>query len=123
MDYRLQGARIEAQLCAPQAGGASSPVLGPPCRGVRPTLDPSTHEAAHPSESLQVCDRRTPLRKPLSLITPVLASALLGSTLLAGAAGAAAAVQVSLNSSAKVPPLLQYGAQADPNRIVRVIVQ
>jgi subtilisin family serine protease len=63
------------------------------------------------------------MRRPLSLLTPVLASALLGSTLLTGAASAAAAVQVSLNSSAKVHPLLQYGAQSDPTRIVRVIVQ
>src|SRR5438132_5438645 len=38
-------------------------------------------------------------------------------------ASAAPGVQLSLNPSAKVHPLLQYGAQADPTRVVRVIVQ
>jgi hypothetical protein len=53
----------------------------------------------------------------------VLASALLGATLAPVAVSAAPAGQVSLNSSVKIHPLLQYGAQADPARIVRVIVQ
>jgi serine protease AprX len=63
------------------------------------------------------------LLNPSSLLTRVLATALLGATLVPAVASAAPAVQVSLNSSVKVHPLLQYGAQADPARIVRVIVQ
>jgi serine protease AprX len=63
------------------------------------------------------------LLNPTLLVSRLLATALLGATLIPAAVSAAPAVQVSLNSSVKVHPLLQYGAQAEPDRIVRVIVQ
>src|SRR6266851_6027819 len=59
-----------------------------------------------------------------SLITSAAACILLGAsaaTPIAGASEPAAAV--SLDSTLKIHPLLQYGALADPNRVVHVIVQ
>jgi serine protease AprX len=52
-----------------------------------------------------------------------MAAALLGTTALAPAAGASGAPIVSLDSTKKIHPLLQYGLQADPTKLVRVIVQ
>ena len=69
--------------------------------------------------TVEVPPRRRTLLSPSSLLTRVLAAALLGATLVPAAVSAAPAAQVSLNSSLKVHPLLQYGAQADPARIVR----
>jgi serine protease AprX len=57
------------------------------------------------------------------LMAPVLACLLLGPGLGVQAAAAATPVQVVLDSSLKIHPLLQYGAQTDPTRVVRVIVQ
>jgi len=63
------------------------------------------------------------LRKSTWPLTPLLAAALLGSTLVPGVARATPTLQVSLDSSTKIHPLLQYGEQTDPTRLVRVIVQ
>jgi serine protease AprX len=64
------------------------------------------------------------MRKLRLLLAPVLACTMLGSTLGVPLAGASTAgVQVTLDSSQKIHPLLQYGAQTDPTRVVRVIIQ
>ena len=59
-----------------------------------------------------------------SLITSAAACILIGASTAAPIAGASApAAAVSLDSTLKIHPLLQYGAVVDPNRMVRVIVQ
>ena len=62
------------------------------------------------------------MRKPQVLLATVFACALLAPGVSAPIAGAATSV-VSLDSSLKIHPLLQYGAQTDPTTVVRVIVQ
>jgi serine protease AprX len=57
------------------------------------------------------------------LLGPVAAATLLGSTAGAPVAGASGTPVVSLDSTQKIHPLLQYGQQADPGALVRVIVQ
>lgn len=53
-----------------------------------------------------------------------MACALLASLLGTGSAGAApGTAPPAIDSTVKVHPLLQYGAQAEPNKLVRVIVQ
>src|SRR5437870_10159087 len=65
------------------------------------------------------------LRMLQKFIAPLLASLLLGSSLFAPMALASTAPPpvVSLDSTKKIHPLLQYAAKADPNKVVRVIVQ
>jgi serine protease AprX len=63
------------------------------------------------------------LRKSTWPLTSVLAAGLLTSTLVPGVADATSPPPVSLNSSTRIHPLLQYGLQADPTKLVRVIVQ
>ena len=60
------------------------------------------------------------LRK--SALAPTVACALLASLLGPAAAGAAPS-NPSIDSTLKVHPLLHYGAQTEPNKLVRVIVQ
>lgn len=62
-------------------------------------------------------------RKTSALAAFVAAFALVGSTLAAPVAAASLPADTSLDSSLKIHPLLQYAAQADPTRLVRVIVQ
>ena len=58
------------------------------------------------------------------LFAPLLACGLLAATVLAPTAGAVGApVPFSLNTTAKIHPLLQYGAVVEPTTTVRVIVQ
>lgn len=64
------------------------------------------------------------MRKLRLLLAPFLACTLLVSTL--GAPLAAASTvggQVTLDPTLKIHPLLQFGAQTDPNQVVRVIIQ
>ena len=56
------------------------------------------------------------------LLFPVLAAALLGTT-VGSPATVSAAANVSLTPYLKMHPLLQYGMQAEPLKLVRVIVQ
>jgi serine protease AprX len=64
------------------------------------------------------------MRKLRLLLAPVLACTLLVSTLGAPlAAASTVGAQVTLDPSLKIHPLLQFGAQTDPNRVVRVIIQ
>jgi serine protease AprX len=65
------------------------------------------------------------MRKFRSLLAPVVACVvLLGPSLAPATAGASSLpTTITLNSSLKIHPLLQYGAQTDPTRVVRVIVQ
>ena len=62
------------------------------------------------------------LRK--SVLAPALACALLASLLGPMAAGAEpSSPPATIDSTVKAHPLLQYGAQSEPNKLVRVIVQ
>ena len=64
------------------------------------------------------------MQKARLIFAPILASVLLGSTI--GPAAAASSLPLTslvLNSNLKIHPLLQYGAQASPDTVVRVIVQ
>jgi serine protease AprX len=63
---------------------------------------------------------RTRVARLASVLATML---LLGSALVGPAASASTPVVVPLNPHAKIHPLLQYGAQADPTRLVQVIVQ
>src|SRR2546428_10834079 len=76
-----------------------------------------------PLNRVEVTQRSRTLLSYSSLVSRVLATALLGATLMPAAVSAAPTVQVILNSEVKVHPLLQYGVQAEPKRIVSVIVQ
>jgi serine protease AprX len=60
-----------------------------------------------------------------SFLAPGLAGALLVSSLLGPVAAGAApdSAPAAIDPTLKVHPLLQYGAQAEPNKLVRVIVQ
>jgi serine protease AprX len=58
------------------------------------------------------------------VLAPLLACVLIGPTASASLAGSVTTGPlVTLDSTQKIHPLLQYGAQADPTSIVRVIVQ
>src|SRR2546421_4791480 len=58
------------------------------------------------------------------VLAPLLACVLIGPTASASLAGSlTTGPLVTLDSTQKIHPLLQYGAQADPTSIVRVIVQ
>ncbi|MBV9897053.1 MAG: S8 family peptidase [Chloroflexi bacterium] len=59
-------------------------------------------------------------RRLAALATTLL---LLGSTLVGPAASASTPTVVQLDPNAKIHPLLQYGSQADPSKLVRVVVQ
>jgi serine protease AprX len=64
------------------------------------------------------------MRRIRLLRAPVLACILLGATLSPATAGASTLpVAPVVSSSLKVHPLLQYEAQVDPTRVVRVIIQ
>ncbi|HEV7663144.1 MAG TPA: S8 family serine peptidase, partial [Chloroflexota bacterium] len=82
-----------------------------------------THMQQQTHHTPEVSARSHPLLKTASFFTRLLLAAVLGTSLLPGAAIAAPADQVSLSSSLKIHPLLQYGAQVEPARLVRVIVQ
>jgi serine protease AprX len=64
-------------------------------------------------------------RKLRILVAPLLALILLVPSLAtsASAAGSTPAAQVSLDPALKIHPFLQYGLQADPKTLVRLIVQ
>jgi serine protease AprX len=64
-------------------------------------------------------------RKLRLLVAPLLAATLLAPMLVTpvGAAGTTVSTQISLDPSLKIHPFLQYGQVADPNGLVRVIVQ
>jgi serine protease AprX len=64
-------------------------------------------------------------RKLRLLVAPLLAATLLAPMLVTpvAAAGTTATTQISLDPTLKIHPFLQYGQLADPNRLVRVIVQ
>jgi serine protease AprX len=64
-------------------------------------------------------------RKIRLLVAPLLAATLFAPMLVApaAAAGTTPTVPISLNSTLKIHPFLQYGLSADPNHLVRVIVQ
>src|SRR6266851_3356397 len=76
-----------------------------------------------PLNRVEVTPRSRTLLSYSFLASRVLATALLWATLVPAAVSAAPTIQVSLNPSVKIHPLLQYGVQAEPARIVRVIVQ
>jgi serine protease AprX len=63
------------------------------------------------------------VRKRFVSIPVALTAALLAGTLLSGAAVAAPSAARSLDKSVRVHPKLQYGAQVEPNKKVRVLVQ
>ena len=63
------------------------------------------------------------MRRIRLLRAPVLACILLGATLSQRRPAHAPLSAWPANSSVKIHPLLQYGAQTDPTRVVRVIVQ
>jgi serine protease AprX len=63
------------------------------------------------------------VRKLQALLAPVLALALFAPTAGTPIAAASSMTQVVLDSTQKIHPLLQYGEQADPTELVRVIVQ
>jgi serine protease AprX len=65
------------------------------------------------------------MQKLRLLLAPVLACVLLGATIVPATVGAStlSTTQIILNPSLKIHPLLQVGAQTDPTRVVRVIVQ
>lgn len=63
-----------------------------------------------------------PPRHKFHLLASVIATLLIGSTLVAPASASETTVS-SLDSTQKIHPLLQYGAAADPSALVRVIVQ
>src|SRR3954464_1375043 len=56
-------------------------------------------------------------------IPVALTTALLAGTLLSGAVSAAPKAPKALDSSVRIHPKLQYGAQVEPNKKVRVLVQ
>ena len=61
--------------------------------------------------------------KVRAVAAPLIALALFGSTVAPAAVVAAPAPSVTMSPTQKVHPFLQYGAQTDPLRVTRVIVQ
>src|ERR1700676_222848 len=114
-------------MANPPKGGDAKPRVYPLSRSEQGTIAScrTCHLSGAPLWRPPILEALQQMRNIRLLLAPVVASVLIGSTLAPATVGASSlpAVPITLDSSLKIHPLLQYEMQSNPTTVVRVIIQ